>query len=133
MKRFAFRASDEDRSYITELAQNGMRVTVNIDPCQGGILLADEDASLTWSWRDEFEVRGISGADADEEGDLVSHSTGKLGSRLNRSLFTEIRLEPEPGYINTDQLATMVKAFMAEHWQLIAINLPTRTLRGPGI
>ncbi len=60
--------SDEDRSYISELAENGVHVMVNLDPSQGGIFMAHDEAELNWAWLEEIDVVG------DEEDDIVAYT-----------------------------------------------------------
>ena len=69
MKRFAFRVSDEDRPYVTQLELDGAHITLNLDTTVGGILRVREDASPTWSWLAEIACGDDYGADV-EEGDL---------------------------------------------------------------
>jgi hypothetical protein len=69
MKRFAFRVSDEDHTHFTELALRGVHITVNIDPCRGGIFMLHEDATMNWTWLEEIE---LSGATAEDEEDALA-------------------------------------------------------------
>lgn len=71
MKRFPFRVSDEDRSYVAHLELAGAHITVDLDPTAGGIFLVREDASLSWSCLDETDFGDVDDSD-DDEGDLCT-------------------------------------------------------------
>jgi hypothetical protein len=73
LKRFAFRMSEKDRSYITELGLGGVDITVDIDPSQGGIFMVHEDASLTWTWLGDIDFCDGSDDEVDES-DLETYT-----------------------------------------------------------
>lgn len=75
MKRFAFHASDDDRSHFAELAFGGARVTVHADPSLGGTFMLQEDTTRPWAWLDDIDLGDAGDVDEAEEGDLCTTPT----------------------------------------------------------